>query len=68
MSEEVFCMENQSNLTPKNNIVRFRRLNPSDGYKDYRHIFEEEPLDLTEEEKQAIRAQIAMERALEERS
>jgi hypothetical protein len=31
-----------------------------------RYIFEEEPLDLTEEEKKAIRVQIAMERALNE--
>jgi hypothetical protein len=37
-----------------------------DGYEAYRYIFEEEPLDLTEEEKKAIRVQIAMERALNE--
>lgn len=69
MSEEVFCMENQhSKDFIGNNVVRFERLNPSDGYEDYRYIFEEEPLNLTEEEKQAIQAQIAMQRALEERS
>jgi hypothetical protein len=56
----------------KNNIVRFERTSMSDkkptddGYEAYRYIFEEEPLDLTEEEKKAIRVQIAMERALNE--
>lgn len=38
-----------------------------DRYKDYRHIFEEEPLEPGErEEVEEIRAQIAMERALEQ--
>ena len=63
-------MENQSNLTPQNNIVRFRRSNTSDGYEDYLDTFDERNyrLDLTEEEKEAIRAQIAMKREFEERS
>ena len=74
-------MENQqSRGFIGNKVVRFERTNMSDkkptddGYEDYLDTFLDTfdernyPLDLTEEEKQAIQAQIAMQRALEERS
>ncbi len=60
----------------KNNIVRLERTNmrnkkpTDDGCEDYLDIFDEKnyPLDLTEDEKQEIRDQIAMKRELEGRS
>ncbi len=77
MPEEIFCMENQhSKGFIGNNVVRFERTNmsdkkpPDDGYYHYLDTFDERnyPLDLTEDEKQEIRVQIAMKRELEGRS
>ncbi len=77
MSDEVFCMENQqSRGFIGNKVVRFKRTKMSDkkptddapiedAYDAYKGIFEDDdPLVLTNEEKQAILVRIAMERAL----
>jgi hypothetical protein len=77
MSEEIFCMGNQSESKPQNNIVRFERTNMSyenskpNEYPYQYDVFEDRPPDpsdpdLTQAEMEQIQLEIALARALRE--